>query len=562
VSATPSTSGTIESIAAVDSISYDPTTSNNQATASTTVTGNSYAAAPSLSAISPALVQAGSGAFTLTVTGSGFNSSSTVYVIGTALSTTFVSATELTANVESSLFANYGWAPVVVTNPSPGGGTSQVAPLTIYALVNVPANGILFDPYSQQIYATVPSAATTLTGNSIVAINPFTATVGTPVNVGSEPNVMAETADGNYLYIGLSGADSLAQFNLLTHSLSATIPLSYTQGGSTSSVAASWLAAMPGTDTTLAMNFTNIWGNFGIFDISGNTGSFRPNLSGIYSGVNPVFADATHLYAYDSQTSGAEFYRYSVNANGLTLIDGTTLNGMGGFSGGFDLANGIVYGGNGGIINPSATPPSQIATMSLPNFYQAGISPWGVGVVPDSSTQKAFLMLENAAGTWEYALARFDTIHYLPEAWLTMPASASSIETAWTMLRYGQDGLALLSAANTQINSQAVTEILLLRGPFVTPQLLETSSPAVLKLSSTTTITHGAGNTLLTLTGSNFVPGVAVTWNGSYRTTTIVDATHVTVAIPASDLASAGSGSLVATNPGASASNTLTVTIN
>jgi hypothetical protein len=41
-----------------------------------------------------------------------------------------------------------------------------------------------------------------------------------------------------------------------------------------------------------------------------------------------------------------------------------------------------------------------------------------------------------------------------------------------------------------------------------------------------------------------------------------VDATHVTVAIPASDLANAGSGMLVAINPGASASNALTVTIN
>jgi hypothetical protein len=67
---------------------------------------------------------------------------------------------------------------------------------------------------------------------------------------------------------------------------------------------------------------------------------------------------------------------------------------------------------------------------------------------------------------------------------------------------------------------------------------------------------------LLTLTGTNFQPGVAVTWNGSYRTTTIVDATHVTVAIPASDLAVAGSGSLAATNLGAAASNKLTVTIN
>ncbi len=66
---------------------------------------------------------------------------------------------------------------------------------------------------------------------------------------------------------------------------------------------------------------------------------------------------------------------------------------------------------------------------------------------------------------------------------------------------------------------------------------------------------------LLTLTGSGFAPGVAIMWNGTYRTTTIVDATHVTVAIPARDLATAVTASLVATNPGAIASNTLNVTV-
>ena len=110
-----------------------------------------------------------------------------------------------------------------------------------------------------------------------------------------------------------------------------------------------------------------------------------------------------------------------MNANGLTLTDCTSLNGLGGFSGSIKLDNGIVYGASGGIINPSTTPPLQIATMSRPDFYQEGISPWGVSVVPDASTQKAFLMLENTAGTWAYGLARYDTTHYLPEAWLTMP---------------------------------------------------------------------------------------------------------------------------------------------
>jgi hypothetical protein len=72
---------------------------------------------------------------------------------------------------------------------------------------------------------------------------------------------------------------------------------------------------------------------------------------------------------------------------------------------------------------------------------------------------------------------------------------------------------------------------------------------------------HGSSNTLLTLTGTNFQPGVAVTWNGNYRTTTIMSPTQVTVAIPASDLPASGTASLVATNPGASASAPLTITV-
>src|SRR5206468_13060195 len=97
--------------------------------------------------------------------------------------------------------------------------------------------------------------------------------------------------------------------------------------------------------------------------------------------------------------------------------------------------------------------------------------------------------------------------------------------------------------------------IYLVRGPFVVPQLLNSNSAAV--ISSASTLTHGSGNTLLRITGSNFVPGVTVTWNGSYRTTTITDSTHLTVAIPASDLNAAGTATLVATNPGATPSSNL-----
>ena len=102
----------------------------------------------------------------------------------------------------------------------------------------------------------------------------------------------------------------------------------------------------------------------------------------------------------------------------------------------------------------------------------------------------------------------------------------------------------------------------LLRGPDVAPGLLTASTAASLASASGSTLAHGSGNLLLTLAGTNFLPGVAVNWNGSYRTTTITDATHVTVAVAASDLATAGTATLTATNPGAPISGGLTFTIN
>src|SRR6202043_594516 len=177
-------------------------------------------------------------------------------------------------------------------------------------------------------------------------------------------------------------------------------------------------------------------------------------------------------------------------------------------------------------------------TLPLIDFYNSGSTGSGVGIAADPSLQKEFLMLENLAGTSAYGLVRYDLNTYRPEALFDMPASASNVEAKWTILRWGQDGLALLG--NGGIGSTTQPTLMLLRGPFVTPQLLQTNTAAPLTSSSATTIAHGSSNTTLTLSGSNFLPGVAVLWNGSYRTTTIVNATQVTVAIPASDLVNAG----------------------
>jgi hypothetical protein len=80
---------------------------------------------PALSALSPAVTSAGASAFSLTITGSGFISSSTAYWGTAALVTQFVSPTQLTAQVTASDVAAAGINAVSVQSPTPGGGTSN-----------------------------------------------------------------------------------------------------------------------------------------------------------------------------------------------------------------------------------------------------------------------------------------------------------------------------------------------------------------------------------------------------------------------------------------------------
>ena len=556
VSVTPTTAQSVAATALVSSVSYDPAAANNQATTNTTVTGSSYAMAPSVTSISPLSVQAGSGAFTLTVNGSGFNQSlSTVNVGGMAMPSTYVSATQLTAQVSANAVASYGWAPVTVTNPPPGGGTSTVVPLTIYAAVNLPANSILFDPFSQNLYATVPGSATNIAGNSIVAINPYTATVGTPIPIGSGPDPMAETSDGNYLFVGLDGSDSLVQFDLLHQTVSATVPISASQGGSPTPAAAASLAALPGSDSTLAIGLSG-YGGLGIFDISGSAGGFRQNLANFNSGEFMAFGDAENLYAVYNGLA-----RYTVDSEGLTPIDDTSFADLGGIPGADAYEGGLLFGGNGAIINPATTPPSLISTLPLFNFGQYPAD--GYSVIASPYTQKEFILQLEVANTADAGLIRYDLIRDIPEAYVALPVSNEiALDQSWSTLHFGQDGIAALATITSEVGQPPSTVLFLLRGPFVTPQELATNSAATLTSSSAPTLAHGSGNSVLTLTGTNLLPGVAVTWNGLYRSTTWISSTEAIVDIPASDLTNPGSGSLVATNPGAPASNALTIAIN
>lgn len=86
---------------------------------------------PTIIMISPNSAVVGGGAFTLTINGTNFVAASMVNFNGTAPATTFVSAAQLTAAIPAAAIASAGTVAVTVTNPAPGGGTSNAMNLTI-----------------------------------------------------------------------------------------------------------------------------------------------------------------------------------------------------------------------------------------------------------------------------------------------------------------------------------------------------------------------------------------------------------------------------------------------
>lgn len=86
---------------------------------------------PQITGLSPDFAQAGGPAFTLTVSGSGFVSGSTVKWNDQARPTAFVSANQLTASIPAGDIAAPGTAQITVENPAPNAATSNTSAFRI-----------------------------------------------------------------------------------------------------------------------------------------------------------------------------------------------------------------------------------------------------------------------------------------------------------------------------------------------------------------------------------------------------------------------------------------------
>jgi len=153
----------------------------------------------------------------IVINGTNFMTGATVLWNGKTIPTTYLSTTQLQAQPAAKQVGTPNIVQLAVANPAPGTTSTSINFNVTYpakvTVLNLPANSLIWDPYAQRIYASLPSSYGTH-GNSIAVINPATGGVGGFYFAGSEPNQLALSNDSSYLYVGLNGNGSVQRLDL------------------------------------------------------------------------------------------------------------------------------------------------------------------------------------------------------------------------------------------------------------------------------------------------------------------------------------------------------------
>lgn len=393
---------------------------------------------PAITFLSPTTMVTGGPAFTLTVTGINFFPDSQVLWNGYPRTTTYVAPDTLTAAIGAPDIATAGSATVTVQNPSSEGGTSTSRAVTIGSLgtLVIPeyANDVAWDPVHSILFASIPSTSLKY-GNSVVAIDPLTGAVTASVFAGSEPNRMAVSGDGQFLYVGLDGSSYVKRFLLPALVEDISIPLG---SGSFGSYTALDLQVAPNAPHTLAVSLASkgvspsAQGGITIFDDATARSVKAPGGFELYTTLQ-WGADEHTLYAANNQSTGYDYYILSVDASGVTLVQDlwwifSSFTNMIHY----EPTTNRIYAGSGQVLNPP--------DGTLVGSYAAQGT-----MVPYGSLNSAFFLVYDPLQYGSYKIQKFHLTQFtLQNTYsLTMPQSGAYYSLLpGRMVAWGSAGLA------------------------------------------------------------------------------------------------------------------------
>ncbi len=315
--------------------------------------------------------------------------------------------------------------------------------------VAVTAGDLAADQVGGRLYLSVPNGAAS-NANSIVTLDPVSATLGISVAGLADPGILAIADDGSYLYAAMRGSSSVERYVLpgLTPNLS--IPMGSDASGP---LYASELRVAPGTAGTL-----------GVVRRHADAGGFDVDIS--------IFDDATQrgvttdastnaslwlqwtaagdaLYGVDGYAWFGPIVSLSANASGVTLVNSLQSTELQTAPGRLHLEAAHLYTDDGRVY-------STAPTVAYQNHFIADAAAIPASTLPNAAANRAYVLVVNGvSGTY---LASYDLTTLGAVARIPLPG-VSVQGYPVRMVRWGADGLAILCQ----------DQIILVNGRFVTP---------------------------------------------------------------------------------------------
>lgn len=247
--------------------------------------------------------------------------------------------------------------------------------------LDIVTNDLIYNTADEKIYASIPSTASE-NGNSIVTIDPITGAIGSPIYVGSEPDQLALSDDGEYLYIDLSGSASVLPLHIPTQTTQTPIVLG--DDPRYGPLYAQDIEVQPGSPETIAVSLKRLavspkHGGVAVY----SQGVKLPEMTKDHTGSNVIeFGfDPNILYGYNNETSEFGFRTMDVTASGAS-ISGINDTEISGYKVNIEFHDGIMYSTSGDAIDPATG--SAVGTFSNVAFADA--------VAVDSGRNKVYFL--------------------------------------------------------------------------------------------------------------------------------------------------------------------------
>jgi len=462
--------------------------------------------APAITTLSPASAYAGGAAFTLTVNGTGFVSSSVVRWNGSNRPTTFVSGTQLQASIAAADIATAGADSVTVLSPAPGGGASA---------------GVTFTASAPPALAV--SATTVAPGGSITA----TLTGGAGGSTDWLALASTSSPDTSYIrYVFVGGGVTTRTWTVDMPTTPGSYEFRYFLNGGYTRAA---------TSPTVAVGS------------GGGGGSTTPVITSLSPSSAIAGSAPFTLTVNGNNFVASSVVRWNGSSRPTTFVSATQLTAS--------IASADVATTGSASITVFTTDPG--GTSAPATFTIGASSPTQLSVSASSVSAGSpiTVTLTNGPGTWGDWIS-FALTSAANSSYTTYTFVGTGITTrTWTVTAPFTAGTYEFRFFPANGYTRTATS------PPVTVTVDSNPSPTITSLSPAQ-VAAGTGAFTLTVNGSGFVSSSVVKWNGAARPTTLANGA-LTASITAADITSPGTAQITVSSPspGGGTSGALTFTI-